>query len=131
VIVADTNVVSYLAIEGARTASVERVRAKDRTWFVPSLFVHEWLNVVTLHVKQNLMDRDVASRTYARGLSMVRIDERRPDPVEIINLHLRSGCTSYDCQFVALAEDLGARLLTIDGEVLKAFPEIAVRPEDF
>ena len=49
----------------------------------------------------------------------------------MINPHLRSGCTSYDCQFVALAEDLSANLLTLDGAVLKAFPGVAVRPEDF
>jgi predicted nucleic acid-binding protein len=131
VIVADTNVVSYLVIEGARTASAERVRAVDRTWYVPALFVHEWLNVVTLHVKEKLMERDVALRTYHRGLTMVRVDARMPDPLEVLNLHIRSGCSSYDCQFVSLAEELGARLVTVDKEVLTAFPNIAVRPEDF
>jgi len=42
-----------------------------------------------------------------------------------------SGRSGYDAEYVRLAEDLGLRLLTTDGPVLEAFPDVAVHPRDF
>ncbi len=124
-IVADTNVVAYFVIAGENTAHAEAVRSRDADWRVPGLFINEWLNVVTLHVLKKMLERDEAVRAYRRGLSLVRVHGGLPDPVRIINLHAASGCSSYDCQFIALAEDLGTRLVTADQQVVKAFPNVA------
>jgi predicted nucleic acid-binding protein len=124
VIIVDTNVVAYLLIEGENTPHAEAARSRDADWRVPSLFVHEWLNVVTAHVRGNLFDRDHAVRTYRRGLSLVTVDVAMPDPLRILNLHMRSGCSSYDCQFIAIAEDLNVKLVTADHELLRAFPDL-------
>lgn len=50
---------------------------------------------------------------------------------DVLRLADVSGLSSYDAEYVALAEDLGVRLLTTDGSVLRAFPEVAVHPKDF
>jgi predicted nucleic acid-binding protein len=42
-----------------------------------------------------------------------------------------SGCSPYDCEYVALAQDLDTPLVTTDGPVLDAFPDTAVSPADF
>jgi predicted nucleic acid-binding protein len=44
----------------------------------------------------------------------------------VLHLAVRSGCTAYDCEFVALAQDLGASLVTTDRAILRAFPSVAV-----
>ena len=124
--VVDTNAVAYLVIQGQFTRQTESARSRDPDWRVPGLFVHEWLNVVTRHVEERFLGRDEAIRAYRRGLALVKIDARPPDPVRVLNLHASSGCTSYDLQFVALADDLRVKLLTADNEVLKAFPDLAV-----
>jgi predicted nucleic acid-binding protein len=49
----------------------------------------------------------------------------------IIKLVLASDCTAYDCEYVALAQDLGVPLVTADKQVLRAFPKIAVSLEKF
>jgi len=49
----------------------------------------------------------------------------------VLELAARSGCSAYDCEFVALARDLGVSLITADRRVLRAFPGIAVSPEAF
>jgi predicted nucleic acid-binding protein len=128
-IVADTNIVAYFVLQGDETSRVEALRAKEKLWHVPSLFRHEWLNVVTVYVHRNLLTRDEAVRAFRRGVSLVTIDESIPDPSHIINLHIASGCASYDCQFIALAEELSAKLVTFDKQVLRAFPSVAVTPE--
>jgi hypothetical protein len=57
--------------------------------------------------------------------------ELRVDTGSVLELAKRSGCTSYDCEFVSVALDLGVRLVTSDRQVLTAFPETAVSPEAF
>ena len=42
-----------------------------------------------------------------------------------------SGCTSYDCEFVALAEQLGVKLVTSDKKLLAAFPNVAISMAEF
>ena len=47
-IIADTNLVSYLLIEGERTVAVRRVHEKDPDWKLPTLWRSEFLNVFTV-----------------------------------------------------------------------------------
>lgn len=49
----------------------------------------------------------------------------------VLTLADQSGCSAYDCEFVALAQDLGAPLVTSDRQLLKAFPVVAVSPSAF
>jgi predicted nucleic acid-binding protein len=131
VIVVDTNVLAYLVIRGPDSQRAERVRVLDADWPVPSLFYHEWLNVAARYLKRSRFERDEAIRVYGRGVALVKVDDLPPDPTRILNLNLQSGCTSYDCQFVALAERLRTRVVTEDQEVLLAFPDIAVSLHTF
>lgn len=129
-IVADTNVVAYLVIGDAQTTKAEDVRRRDGDGQVPSLFPHEWLSVVTRYVRSGLLSRDDALRVYKRGMSAVSVDDAVPDPLRILNLHLASDCTSYDCEFVEAAESRRVQLVTEDQQVLTAFPGLAVSLED-
>jgi predicted nucleic acid-binding protein len=56
--------------------------------------------------------------------------ERLPDSGEVLRLASASGCTAYDCEFVALALALEAPLVTSDRELLAAFPAVARSPRD-
>ncbi|HVT15253.1 MAG TPA: type II toxin-antitoxin system VapC family toxin [Thermoanaerobaculia bacterium] len=53
-----------------------------------------------------------------------------PDlPVEtakVLSLALASGASAYDCEFVALAQELGAILVTADRRLAERFPAVAV-----
>lgn len=131
VIVVDTNVVSYFLFPGQRTPYVEAVRSIDSDWIVPNLFRHEWLNVVVSYIRQRVFTRDDALRVHRRGLDLVRVDEREADPIRVFNLHLASGCSSYDCEFVEAAQRHGLPLITADQEILQRFPSIAIDPEQF
>ena len=50
---------------------------------------------------------------------------------KVLELVKDSGCTAYDCEYVALAQDLGVPLVTADKQVLRSFPKIAVSLEQF
>ena len=121
-IVDDTNVVAYLVIDGDHTQHAEAVRSRDSDWRVPALFVHEWLNVVAVYLRRGIFERDEAVRVYRRGLAFVNIEPLASDAVTVFNLVEQSKCSSYDCQFVALAQTRNAKLITTDQQVLQAFP---------
>ncbi|MET0516631.1 MAG: hypothetical protein ABW047_15040 [Nitrospiraceae bacterium] len=49
----------------------------------------------------------------------------------VMTFAAESGCSAYDCEFVATAHDLGVPLMTVDRQLLKAFPRVAVHPAAF
>lgn len=48
------------------------------------------------------------------------------DSLGVLELVRDRDCPAYDCELVALALQLEAQLVTMDGKVLRAFPQIAV-----
>lgn len=48
----------------------------------------------------------------------------------VLELAARSGCSACDCEFAALAQDLGIPLVTSDKRMLSAFGSLAVSPDD-
>jgi hypothetical protein len=47
------------------------------------------------------------------------------------SLAASSGCSAYECEFVALAKDLEIILITLESQILAHFPETALSLEDF
>lgn len=52
--------------------------------------------------------------------------EYEVDSKSILELVRDSDCSAYDCEFIALADRLGTKLVTMDKKLLKAFPSRAV-----
>lgn len=130
-IVADNTLISYFTIEGEFTEKATQVRQRDPEWAAPLLWRAEFLNVLWLHVRQGEFGLDLAIQHI--DLAEDLIGERSYDvaPTEVLRLAVDSGCSAYDSHYAALAQQLDVPLVTHDGEVLEAFPETAVHPDDF
>jgi predicted nucleic acid-binding protein len=128
-IVADTNVVVYLHLPGPNHAMASRVLAKDPEWAAPLLWRSEFRNVLLGYVKRGGLDVTAALQAVAEAEAFMCEREYAVRSQDVLGLALRSGCTSYDCEFVALAYDLGVPLVTSDARVLSAFPDAAVSVE--
>jgi len=50
---------------------------------------------------------------------------------QVMELVASSDCSAYDCEFVALAGDLGTPLVTVDRKILKEFPQIAISLDEY
>ena len=57
--------------------------------------------------------------------------ERFVDPEHIMRLVTSSSCTAYDCEFVALAQELRVPLVTTDKQILRDFPRVAHALADY
>ncbi len=130
-IVVDTNVLAYLLLPGGQQAVAEQVLARDPAWAAPLLLRSEFRNVLSGWARRGALTLDRAVSTAVEAEDYVRGREYTVPARDVLELAGRSRCTAYDCEFVALARQLGVRLVTSDRQLLAAFPGIAVSLESF
>ncbi len=130
-IVVDTNAVVHLLLGGEQTASARRAFGKDPEWAAPILWRSEFRSVLSMLLRrQNLALAEALEAAREAELLMAG-REFTVETQTVLELAKESGCTAYDCEFVALASDLRVQLLTSDREILAAFPTRAVALEQF
>jgi predicted nucleic acid-binding protein len=130
-IVADTNLVAYLLIEGARTALARSVRDADPQWMLPTFWRSEFLNVLTTSIRARVLTLEEAHRTWHRGLILFGAGEFEPSGDEVLDIAAKHGLSAYDAQFVVTAIQLEVPLVTFDGRLVAACPEVAIPAERF
>jgi predicted nucleic acid-binding protein len=126
VIVVDTNVIAYLWIPGVHTSQAESALRKDANWAAPLLWRSEFRNILAGYIRRNQISFDTAMQLIEEAEDQMRGREYTVSSAHVLNLVRKSSCSAYDCEFVALAEDLEIPLLTTDRKILSAFPSVAV-----
>lgn len=130
-IVADTNLIAYLHLAGAQTDAAETALLADPDWHAPLLWRSEFRNVLALQVRHRGMGTGDAGRVAAEAEKTMEGREHLVRSPPVLQLAEASGRTAYDCEFVALAEALGVRLVTADTELVESFPDRATSLEVF
>ena len=130
-IVVDTNVIAYLFVQGVRTTEAEDILSKDSDWIAPYLWRSEFRNVLALYVRQALISLKDANILVREAEALMNGKEYEVSSEKVLQLADASKCSAYDCEFVALAEQLGVELVTSDKKILMAFPNTAVSMERF
>jgi len=125
-IVVDSNIIGYLYLKSERLAQAEQALEQDPQWAAPLLWRSELRNVLALYLRKRLMSLEAAREIMDEALSLMTSQEYEVVSAHVLNLAARSSCTAYDCEFVALAQDLGVSLVTVDKQVLEQFPDTAV-----
>ncbi len=129
-IVVDTNVIAYLFLPGERSAQVEQLLRRQPQWAAPVLWRSEFCNILALYLRKGLLSRQGAHSIMDQALLLLNGREFAVSPAQVLDLCAASGCSAYDCEFVALARDLAIPLVTVDREILRCFPETAVAPDN-
>jgi predicted nucleic acid-binding protein len=130
VIVADTNLLVALLLPSQLNGEAGRIFQADPAWVLPLLWRSEWRAVLLKLLRARRLELAGALRLAAWAEARFGPGERLPDSGEVLRLASSSGCSAYDCEFVALALALEAPLVTSDREILAAFPAVARSPRD-
>jgi len=130
-IVVDTNVLAPLWIATNTSLESERLLAADGTWCAPVLWRSEFRNVLVGAIRRRQLSSGRAIEIIGSAERLMADKEYRVESEDVIQRAITSDCSAYDCEFVVLAERLNVPLVTRDRQVLAAFPEIAVSPDDF
>lgn len=125
-IVAHTDLVSYLLIAGERTVEVRRIWRRDPDWVLPPLWRCEFLNALALAVQSEVLDVDQARACWSQAVRLLGSSEVEPGGSEVLDSAVRLGISASDAQFVAVAERLDCSLVTNDGALLERCPGRAV-----
>jgi len=131
VIVADANLLAYLVMPGERTEEAEAVLSKDAMWAAPVLWRSELRSVAHKYVVRGDITITRALAVLEQAEAVVGGREGQVESRVVLDLASRSKCSTYDCEYVALAKALGVPLITVDGAILRAFPETATTPSRF
>jgi predicted nucleic acid-binding protein len=130
-IVVDTNVVAYLLLSGPHTASAAQALRRDPEWAAPLLWRSELRNVLSLYLRQQTLTLEQANEIMNAAQELLDHREYNVVSWQVLRLAAASGASAYDCEFVALAEDLDVPFVTVDGRLVERFPRRAVALEAF
>ena len=125
-IVADTNLIAYFLIQGGFTPEARAVYQKDPEWVAPPLWRSEFRNVLILSLRHALLTLDDILSLMDRAERLMKGQGYQMDSSRILRLAADSGCSAYDCEFVALAQDLGVPLVTSDSALIAKFKPTVV-----
>lgn len=129
-IVVDTNVIAYLILPSPHTAQAERLYRADPDWAAPVLWRSELRNVLALYLRRSLVTLPEAIRLQHEAEALFQDRAYEIAASDVLALVADSRCSAYDCEFVALARGLAVKLVTMDRQLIAAFPETAVALDD-
>ncbi len=130
-IVVDTNTIAYLYLPTEYTADVESLLEEDSDWIAPALWRSEFRNILALYIRKNLIDFNTACEMQAEAEKLLANNEYQVDSISVLKLATDTGCSAYDCEFIALAKSLNLKLITADKKLLNTFPDIAFTAKNF
>ncbi len=124
-IVADTNLIAYLALPSPYTDAAEKLLLEEPEWVAPLLWRSEFRNVLAAWLRKGSIRFEQALEIQSEMESLFRGREYEVTSLEVLSLVHQSRCSAYDCEFVALARGLGVRLVTMDRRLVDCFPDTA------
>jgi predicted nucleic acid-binding protein len=128
-IVVDTNILAYFLIRGEYSEVVDRLYEVDPDWIAPRLWLDEFLNVLATSERNEKLSAAEADAILADVTELMSDSSYDVPAYRILSTARISGCTAYDSQYLALAQDLGLQLYTFDQKLIARSDGLAVRPE--
>jgi predicted nucleic acid-binding protein len=130
-IVVDTNIICHRWMPSAHSPEVEKALAKDPDWIAPLLWRSEFRSALAGALRRNLITIETANMIMDKAESHFADREFAVSSRPLLNLVATSTCSAYDCEFVALAEEQRVPLITLDRQLLRDFPHVAITLEKF
>lgn len=130
-IVADTNLLLYLTIDGVQSHEAVRALRKDPVWCAPVLWRSEFVNAISLYVRKGVFSGEQAQAKLTLAETQLRGREFRVPSSQVLQLSIDANHPAYDCELVALARQLQIPLVTGDKKLQAIFPDTIILLSDF
>src|SRR5881275_3398014 len=123
-ILVDTNIIAPLYVRSARTDAVTQLFALDALWRTEPLALIELSNVLITYERARYITAATARDCLNRAAAFLQPQLFRVSHQAALDAALRYGTTAYDARFLALARQLGVRLVTEDAKLRAAAPRL-------
>lgn len=120
-VLVDTNVLAYLLIAGDHTRHAQALFTRDADWRSETFLLHEFSNVLATYVRAGALTlhqgKELQARAQALMPALIDIEHARA-----LEIAVEYTLSTYDARFIALAIQLGVRLVTQDVKLRRAVP---------
>ncbi len=120
----DTNIVAYLLIDGDFTEAAQRLRKSDPDWRSEAFLMIEFTNVLAASIAGRRMTLPLAEDFLSKANALLESKLTRVADAAALAIAVRFRVSAYDARFLALADQLGHRLVTEDAKLRKAAPAL-------
>jgi predicted nucleic acid-binding protein len=120
----DTNVVAYLLIDGDHTAAAQRLHTLDSDWRSEAFLLVEFTSILASSVETKRMTPALAGDLLAKATALFEGKLARIPHASVLAIAARQRVSTYDARFIALADQLGRRLVTEDSRLRSAAPAL-------
>jgi len=130
-IVVDCSVIANFWIKGEFTEIAQQVFKKDPAWVAPLLWRSEFRNVLLKYHRYKALELSTVLRTAATAETFFRKREYSVQSQSILELSSRLGCSAYDGEYLALAQQLNIHLITLDRPLARLSLGLSVEAGQF
>ena len=127
-IVADCTLIARLIIAADDPTAARALWLRDSMWAAPRLWEPEFASVLLKYERAGLLSVEAATERTRFARETLEAMTHHVSIARALETARRTGCSSYDSYYVALAEDLNVKLYTYDKEILKKCQGLALRP---
>jgi len=122
--IVDTNVVVYLLIHGDHTAAAQKLHGRDPDWRSEAFLLVEFTNVLASSIATKRMTRTLAQDFLAKAIGLFNGRLARVAHPLVLAIAASYRVSAYDARFLALADQLGVRLVNEDTKLRTAAPAL-------
>jgi predicted nucleic acid-binding protein len=118
----DTNIIAPLYVRSARSQAAAELFARDAVWRTEPLALIELSNLLITYERARYITAATARDCLNRAAAFLQPHLFRVSHQAALDAALRYRVTAYDACFLALARQLGVRLVTEDAKLHAAAP---------
>ncbi|MCS7011944.1 MAG: type II toxin-antitoxin system VapC family toxin [Anaerolineales bacterium] len=130
-IVVDTNVIVHLHLTTDHSQQACALLERDPDWAAPLLWRSEFCNVLAGFLRKGILSQEQAQQILNEAQRTMHGREFMVSAQRVLDLTAASNCSAYDCEFIALAQDLGVKVVTTNRQILNNFPTVALGLDAF
>ncbi len=120
----DTNIVAYLLIDGDFTEAAQSLRRGDPDWQSEAFLMIEFTNVLAASIASRRMTLQLAEDFLSKANALLEGGLTCIAHEAALAIAVRFRVSAYDARFLALADQLGRRLVTEDAKLRAAAPKL-------
>ena len=131
-LVIDASALAALLMPEDGGEEVEKAVKETERVSTLDLATYEVGNAVWRRVRRGELSMEEGNGVVSTLLSLLETFEvfsYREVAADAFRLAVDAGITAYDAAYVVLAKKLDARLITLDGELLRKFPDVTYAPQ--
>lgn len=122
--IVDTNVLTYLFLEGQRTQEARALYDHDPDWQSEEFALVEFSNMLATAVRVRKLNAAQALELLNDMSSLLAERLHRVPHADALSIAMQYAVTAYDARYLALAQSIDQRLVTEDLRLRAAVPAL-------